>query len=424
MERRYPAIERMVERVRARFTGGDAKIARLFENCIGDTLDKTVKRLEDGSVYVITGDIPAMWLRDSACQLLPYVRFAREEPEIRDLLVGLCGTQARCILIDPYANAFNLPGSKSIWMSDRTAMREELWERKYEIDSLCHPVNLAWTLWKQSGTARQFTPEWKRAAERIIDTFRREQRHEEDSDYRFQRADCVFTDTLSREGKGALVKSGIGLIWSGFRPSDDACVYGYFIPGNMFAAVALDQIGEIAETVYQDVALAGRARAFAGELREAIAKYAVLPNIPKPWYAYEVDGFGQYLTMDDSNMPSLLALPMMGWCAPDDPIYLNTRRMILSQRNPYYYEGKCLRGVGSPHTPPNYVWDIALAVQGLTAIDAAEKYACIRMMADNDADTGMMHEGIHVDDPTRYTRPWFSWANAMYCALVMDYCGF
>lgn len=424
MERRYPAIERMVERVRARFTGGDAKIARLFENCIGDTLDKTVKRLEDGSVYVITGDIPAMWLRDSACQLLPYVRFAREEPEIRDLLVGLCGTQAHCINIDPYANAFNLPGSKSIWMSDRTAMREELWERKYEIDSLCHPVNLAWTLWKQSGTARQFTPEWKRAAERIIDTFRREQRHEEDSDYRFQRADCVFTDTLSREGKGALVKSGIGLIWSGFRPSDDACVYGYFIPGNMFAAVALDQIGEIAETVYQDVALAGRARAFAGELREAIAKYAVLPNIPKPWYAYEVDGFGQYLTMDDSNMPSLLALPMMGWCASDDPIYLNTRRMILSQRNPYYYEGKCLRGVGSPHTPPNYVWDIALAVQGLTAIDAAEKYACIRMMADNDADTGMMHEGIHVDDPTRYTRPWFSWANAMYCALVMDYCGF
>lgn len=424
MERRYPAIERMVERVRARFTGGDAKIARLFENCIGDTLDKTVKRLEDGSVYVITGDIPAMWLRDSACQLLPYVRFAREEPEIRDLLVGLCGTQARCILIDPYANAFNLPGSKSIWMSDRTAMREELWERKYEIDSLCHPVNLAWTLWKQSGTARQFTPEWKRAAERIIDTFRREQRHEEDSDYRFQRADCVFTDTLSREGKGALVKSGIGLIWSGFRPSDDACVYGYFIPGNMFAAVALDQIGEIAEMVYQDVALAGRARVFAAELREAIAKYAVLPNIPKPWYAYEVDGFGQYLTMDDSNMPSLLALPMMGWCASDDPIYLNTRRMILSQRNPYYYEGKCLRGVGSPHTPPNYVWDIALAVQGLTAFDAAEKYACIRMMADNDADTGMMHEGIHVDDPTRYTRPWFSWANAMYCALVMDYCGF
>lgn len=424
MEKQYPAIERMIERVRERFTGEDAKIAALFENCIGDTLSRTIKRASDGSVYVITGDIPAMWLRDSACQLLPYVRFAAEEPAIRDLLVDLCATQARCILIDPYANAFNLPGEKSLWMSDRTAMREELWERKYEIDSLCHPVNLAWTLWKQSGATAQFTPEWKRAAGLIIDTFRTEQHHEEDSDYRFERADCVFTDTLSRGGRGALVKSGTGLIFSGFRPSDDACVYGYFIPGNMFAAVVLDQIGEIADAVYGDAELARRARDFSRELRRAIAEYAVLPNIPRPFYAYEVDGFGQYLVMDDSNMPSLLALPMLGWCDRDDPLYLNTREMILSQRNPYYYEGRCLKGVGSPHTPPDYVWDIALAVQGLTATDPREQYDCIRMMADNDAGTGMMHEGIHVDDPARFTRPWFSWANAMFCQLVMVYCGF
>ena len=158
MEKRYPAIDRMIERIRKRFTGEDARIAQVFENCIGDTLSTTVKRMEDGSVYVITGDIPAMWLRDSACQLMPYVRFAGEEPEILDMLVGLCGTQAKCILIDPYANAFNVPGEKSIWMSDRTAMREELWERKYEIDSLCHPVSLAWTLWKKAGTTRHFTP--------------------------------------------------------------------------------------------------------------------------------------------------------------------------------------------------------------------------------------------------------------------------
>ena len=233
----------------------------------------------------------------------------------------------------------------------------------------------------------------------------------------------MFTDTLSRDGRGALVKSGIGLIWSGFRPSDDACVYGYYIPGNMFAVVALSQIGEIAEAVYGDAALAQRARAFSAEVRQAIAKYAVLPNIPVPYYAYEVDGFGQYLTMDDANVPSLMALPLMGWCDRDDPLYLNTRAMMLSQQNPFYYEGKCLRGIGSPHTPANYVWDIGLAVQGLTASDVGEKYACIRMMVDNDAGTGMMHEGIFVDDPTVFTRPWFSWANAMFCELVMDYCG-
>ena len=424
MEKQYPAISRMAARIRERFTGTDARIAEVFENCIGDTLSRTVKRLEDGSVYVITGDIPAMWLRDSACQMMPFIRFAGEEPEILEMLVKLAETQTRCILIDPYANAFNLPGEKSIWMSDRTAMREEVWERKYEIDSLCHPVSLAWTLWKRTGTTRHFTPAWKEAMKRIIETFRTEQHHEERSHYRFRRADCVYTDTLSREGRGALVNSGIGLIWSGFRPSDDACVYGYFIPGNMFAAVSLERIGEIAGAVYGDMELAKEARDFSAQLRAAIAEYAIPPRVDKPYYAYEVDGFGQYLTMDDANMPSLLALPMLGWCGPDDTLYRNTREVILSQRNPYFFEGSRMKGIGSPHTPANYVWDIALAVQGLTSTDPHEKYACIRMMADNDGGAGMMHEGVHVDDPSVYTRPWFSWANAMFCEAVMDYCGF
>ena len=424
MERRYAAIDRMIARVRQHLVMEEERIADVFENCIGDTLCNAIKRMEDGSVYVITGDIPAMWLRDSACQLLPYVRFAGEEPEIMELLVGLIQTQARCILTDPYANAFCLPGGESIWMSDRTAMRRGLWERKYEIDSLCHPVHLAWTLWKKTGEARHFTEPWKRAARKIIETFRTEQRHEERSDYTFERSDCVYTDTLSRDGKGALVRSGIGLIWSGFRPSDDACVYGYFIPGNMFAAVALDHIAEIAEKVYGDAELSAEARAFSDEIRAAIGKYAIPPHPRAPFYAYEVDGYGQYLVMDDANMPSLLALPLMGWCDADDPLYLNTRSVILSAANPYYFEGACLKGIGSPHTPPNYVWDIALAVQGLTAKDEREKYRCLRMMVDNDAGTGMMHESVSVDDPSSYTRPWFSWANAMFCELVMDYCGF
>ena len=423
MEKQYPAIERMIGRIREAFPEGESRVARVFENCISDTLSKTVTTLEDGSVYVITGDIPAMWLRDSACQLLPFIRFAREEPEILEMLVKLSQTQTRCILLDPYANAFNMPGKTSLWMSDRTAMKPELWERKYEIDSLCHPLRLAWKLWKDAGTTRHFTPEWKRAAETIIRLFRVEQDHENASDYTFERADCVFTDTLSRGGKGALVKPGTGLIWSGFRPSDDACMYGYFIPANMFAAVELDHIAEIATEVYGDSALAAEARALSSEVREAIAKYAVPPQTETPYYAYEVDGFGQYLVMDDANIPSLLSLPMLGWCAADDPLYLNTRAVILSEQNPYYYAGHRLRGIGSPHTPANYVWDIALAVQGLTAASREEKLDCIRMMVDNDAGTGMMHEGVCVDDPTRYTRPWFSWANSMFCELVMDYCG-
>lgn len=420
----YPVIDRTIEKVREKFKGEDARIADVFQHCISDTLQKTIHILEDGSVFVITGDIPAMWLRDSACQLTPFIRFAKEDADIREILVGLAKKQTEQILMDPYANAFKAEENPELgWMEDRTDMKPILWERKYEIDSLCHPIMMHWNLWKQCGTTEHFTEEWKKAVQKILKVFRIEQHHEEDSDYRFERADCVYTDTLSREGKGALVKSGTGLIWSGFRPSDDACVYGYLIPSNMLAACILEHIAEIAEVVYEDQELAQEAAVFAAEVRSAVEQYAVLPNKEKEYYAYEVDGYGQYLVMDDANLPSLLSMPYMGWCDKEDPRYLNTRKVILSAQNPYYYHGTNLRGIGSPHTPADYVWNISLAMQGLTAVDQEEQLWCIRMMEKNDAGTMQMHEGVYVNDPTKYTRPWFSWANSMFCELVLQYCG-
>lgn len=420
---KYAVIDNAVARIKEYFGTEDSRVAEVFEACISNTLQKTIHIQEDGSVYVITGDIPAMWLRDSACQLLPFLRFAKEDLEIREILTKLVSKQMECILFDPYANAFNAKADGSGWMQDKTDMKPELWERKYEIDSLCHPMRLSWLLWKETGSTEHFTEEWKKAAKTVIKTFRTEQDHEGQSTYSFERVDCVFTDTLSREGKGALVKSNIGLIWSGFRPSDDACVYGYLIPSNMFAAAVLGHIGEIAETIYQDHELAEEAYAFEKEVREAIAKYAIQPHTEKPFYSYEVDGFGQYLVMDDANIPGLLSAPFYGWCAPDDELYLNTRSVILSEQNPHYFKGKALQGIGSPHTPPNYVWHIAIAVQGLTAVSREEKYDCIKMLINTDAGTGFMHEGVQVDNPEEYTRPWFSWANSMFCELVMDYCG-
>ena len=420
----YASIDAMIQRVRQRFTGEDAYIAEVFASCIENTLQKTIFFSDKGEIFVATGDIPAMWLRDSTSQLTPFLRFAAQEPDIRELLLRLNRRQMRLVLLDPYANAFNMGAEGSIWQSDKTDMKPELWERKYEIDSLCFPVQLSWLMWKQAGITEQFDGEWLEAARLIVKTFRVEQDHERNSPYRFQRENCVFTDTLSRDGRGALVNGGIGLVWSAFRPSDDACVYGYLIPSNMFASVILGYMAEICRAFYGEEAQAAEAEAFSREIREAVGRYGVMPNVPEPFYAYEVDGFGQYLFMDDGNVPSLLSLPLIGWCDADDPLYRNTRAMILSHRNPYYYTGKRLRGVGSPHTPPDYVWDIALAVEGLTSRDPAEKLRLIRMMAENDDGTRLMHEGIHADDPSRYTRPWFSWANSMYCELVMDYCGF
>ena len=416
----YPAIQRAIEEVRRQFAD-EPRIADTFANCISDTLQKTIHPREDGLVDVITGDIPAMWLRDSACQLVPFLRLSEEEPELRELLSALSRRHAQLILSDPYANAFNVGDTASIWMQDDTDMKPFLWERKYEIDSLCHPLNMAWQLWRHTGEKSHLNDDWHAAFRAIIDVFRTEQDHEANSSYRFQRKNAPWTDTLSRDGKGALVKGGTGLIFSGFRPSDDACVYGYLIPANMQASVCLARMAELCRAVYQDEALAAEAEAFSRQVRAAVEQYAVVPFLD--FYAYEVDGFGQYNIMDDANLPSLMSMPYLGYCDRTDPRYLRTRKMALSSANPFYYCGKRLRGVGSPHTPPDYVWHIALAIQGLTAADRQEQLDCIHAMVGSDAGTGMMHEGVHCDDPARFTRPWFSWANSIFCELVMDYCG-
>lgn len=425
MEKRLPkAMEKLIAEVRETL-GEEKKLADMFETCFTNTLDTTVKKLEDGTAYVITGDIPAMWLRDSVCQLRPYLILAKEEEEIGDLLEGLAKRLCCCIKSDPYANAFNETENGNCWEKDETDMGEDVWERKYEVDSLCFPVQFCYLLWKNTGRTSHMGEEFKEAVRIILDVFKTEQNHEENSPYRFVRRNTYFTDTLSREGKGSLVKKNIGMTWSGFRPSDDACVYGYLVPSNMFAVVVLEYIGEIAETVLKDPELKREALDFAAEIREAVEHYAVLEQEQfGKVYAYEVDGFGQYLLMDDANVPSLLSIPYLGYTSFDQEIYQNTRRMILSEKNPYFYKGEAAQGIGSPHTPINYIWHISLAMQGLTAEDREEKKRILKLLAATDGDTGRMHEGFHADDPKQFTREWFSWANAVFCELVLDYCGY
>ena len=422
MHSNYQAITDMAERVKETY-GKDSKVARMFMACIENTLETTLSEQEDGSVFVITGDIPAMWLRDSACQLRPFLIFARKEPEIRKLIAGVIKKQMACILIDPYANAFNESANGNCYRHDKTRMNASLWERKYEVDSLCYPIQLSYLLWKNTGECGQFDEEWKRAAETVLRVFITEQNHEENSDYYFERENCPFTDTLSRGGKGALVKGNIGLTWSGFRPSDDACVYGYLIPSNMLASVILSYLAEIAEKIYYDGQLAARARQLSKEIREAVECYGIVPGAENEYYAYEVDGFGQYLIMDDANLPSLLAMPYFGYCEKENVRYKNTRKIVLSDRNPYYYRGTYARGIGSPHTKAGYVWDIALGIQGMTADTTEEKQEILKMMCHIDAGTDLMHEAIDADCPEHYTRPWFSWANSVFCEFVMDCLG-
>lgn len=417
-------VEEMIEVVKNVFKD-DEKIGKMFEKCFSNTLNKTVKKLSDGTTFVITGDIPAMWLRDSVCQLRPYLILAQNNEEIADTIGRLIKRQMDYISKDPYANAFNEDANGMGHQEDKTDMKPFIWERKYEVDSLCFPLQFSYLFWKNTGKSYIFTKEWKIAAKTIIATFRREQDHEHNSAYLFERSDCPYTDTLSREGKGAFVKSNIGMTWSGFRPSDDACVYGYLVPSNMFACVVLKYLREIALTVYQDELLAEEATTLAQEINESISKYAILKNEKYgDVYAYEVDGYGQYCVMDDANVPSLLSMPYLGFCEERDELYQNTRKMILSETNPFYFEGKELGGIGSPHTPEKYVWHISKAMEGLTSSDKKVKRDIIEQLKNTDAGTYMMHEGVYVDNATQYTREWFSWANAMFSELVLSYCGY
>lgn len=417
------SMKNLIARVKKELQN-DPKIGRMFETCYTNTITSTVKRMEDGTVHVITGDIPAMWLRDSAAQIKPYMVLAREDKEIREVILSLIRRQLACIRIDPYANAFNEEANGKCWERDETKQNDWVWERKYEIDSLCYPIWLSYLLWRHTGCTGQFDGKFAETVRTILEVFRIEQRHEERSGYRFIRRNTYFTDTLSREGKGALVKSGIGMTWSGFRPSDDACAYGYLIPSNMFAVVILGYLEEIAEKVLADKELQKEAGTLKKEIYEGIETYGITEKEGYGRvYAYEADGFGQFNLMDDANVPSLLSMSYLGYKGKDGEVAANTRRLILSEANPYFYSGKEAEGIGSPHTPPGYIWHIALAMQGLTETDREKKRELLETLARTDAGTGMMHEGFHKDDASRFTREWFSWANALFCELVLDYCG-
>lgn len=418
------SIEKILEKVNEVFRD-EPRVAEVFERCYTNTLDTTVKRADDGSTYVITGDIPAMWLRDSVAQIRPYLIPAREDPEIADLIAGLIRRQFFYINIDPYANAFNEGPNGNCWEKDETDMGPWIWERKYEIDSLCYPVQLAYLFWKNTGRTDQFDQEFIKGAERILEVFETEMDHEGKSPYRFIRRNSFYTDTLSRDGMGALVKPGVGLIWSGFRPSDDACTYGYLIPSNMFAVVILEYLHEIAGIVPGMEAVGEKALAMASTVRRGIEEYGVtkVEGIGMV-YAYEADGYGQFNLMDDANVPSLLSMGYLGYRPSSPEREAQTRELILSERNPYYYSGSCAAGIGSPHTPVRYIWHISMAIEGLTADTMEEKYEIIQRMISTDGGKGLMHEGFHVDHPENYTREWFSWANAMFCELVLQYCGY
>ncbi len=398
------------------------RLAWMFANCFPNTLDTTVHyRKRDGKddTFVYTGDIHAMWLRDSGAQVWPYVQFANNDSALKSMLAGVINRQFYSINIDPYANAFNDGPTGGDWMSDMTDMKLELHERKYEIDSLCYPIRLAYHYWMVTGDDSIFDDEWLKAIANVLKTFKEQQRKDGVGPYKFQRRTERQFDTLSNDGLGAPVNP-VGLIVSSFRPSDDATVLQFLIPSNFFAVSALQKAAEILTKVNKNTELAKQCTELADEVAAALEQYAIYDH-PEfgEIYAFEVDGFGNYHLMDDANVPSLLAMKYLNPEVIDNDIYANTRRFVWSESNPYFFRGKAGEGIGGPHIGYDMAWPMSIMMKAFTSDDDAEIKWCIEMLMRTDAGTGFMHESFNVDNPKNFTRKWFAWQNTLFGELIV-----
>ena len=422
---RSRAVDAAIASVGAKIA--DPELAWIFSNCLPNTLDTTVTYgsfAGEPDTVVITGDIAAMWLRDSSAQVWPYMQFVGADPELAKLVQGVIRRQVRCILADPYANAFMpdlssktpLPWSKT----DDTEMKPGVGERKWEVDSLCYPVRLAHRYWNETGDTSPFDANWREAMRLVVATLQAQQRKSSRGPYHFQRTSPIPTDTLGGDGYGNPAKP-VGLIYSGFRPSDDACIYPLNVPGNFFVVQALLWIAEMFTEIAHDNAAAREASGLATEVKTALGRYATArhPEAGEIW-AYEVDGFGNALFMDDANVPSLLGLPYLGCCAVTDPLYQATRRFVLSSANPYFFRGSVAEGIGGPNVGLNMIWPMSIIIRALTTEDEEEQLRCLRWLKKSNAGKGFMHESFNKDDPAKFTRDWFAWANTLFGELILS----
>ena len=415
------AVENTIKKVKKSIA--DPELAWIFENCFPNTLDTTVNHYQKNGkpyTYVITGDIDAMWLRDSSAQVFPYLSLVKEDEKLKNLLKGVINKQIEFVLLDPYANAFYNDNQKvSEWKNDYTEMKPGAHERKWEVDSLCYVMRLSYHYWKTTGDASIFDEDWKNAMLLILKTFREQQRKENKGPYKFQRGNGNPLDTQFGGGYGNPTHKN-GLIHSMFRPSDDATFYPYLVSSNMFAVVSLRQISEIFKTNFSSLNADNQFIELANEVDETIKNYAIFER--KEFgkiYALEIDGFGNALFMDDANVPNLLSIPYLGYTSYHNEIYKNTRKFSLSTANPWFNEGKFAKGIGGPHVGENKIWPLGLIMQALTTDDDEEIFYCLKTLKNTHAGTGFIHESFDVNNPKDFSRSWFAWANTLFGELIL-----
>ncbi|KAJ4364765.1 hypothetical protein N0V95_000713 [Ascochyta clinopodiicola] len=428
----------------------DPDLYRLFQNAYPNTLDTAIRwkgvaadNAEEELTFIITGDINAMWLRDSSNQMqsyLPLLNASSDPNSIASLYRGVINLQARYLLTSPYCNSFQPPVESGIGVALNDAASEDtvfptysnqsVFECKYELDSLGAFLQISTDYYRATGDYEFFGKfQWISAVEAVLKvahdmmlpTYGSEGEVLE-SPYTFTRQTTRATETFSNDGIGNPVANGTGLIRSGFRPSDDSTIFQLFIPANMMFSAFLASASEIMGKLNtgNSTSLAQQMSALSDSLRNAIETYGTVnhPTYSKV-YAFEVDGFGSNAIMDDANIPSLLSAPFLGYSI-DAETYANTRNLILSATNPYYMRGPVINAIGGPHQGPGMAWPMASIVRILTSDNDDEITNELRQIVSSTDRLGLIHESINTFNQSDWTRQWFSWANGLFGQMILD----
>lgn len=413
-----PAVERAVRKICDSIV--DKDLCETFSACAMDTLQRAVYHNFDPvfpDTFILSGEKPALFLRDSAIQMDPYIRFAGDDPALALMIKGLVARHCRCILLDPYANAFlYYPNDRSEHSGDLTTMKPGVYERKYAMDSLCFSFRLAHRYWSVTGDSTILTDEWRRAARRVIDIWRLEQNHTRESGYRFQRLTGLDTDTLSHEGQGSPV-AFTRMTWSGFRPGESRCELHYPIAGQAFATVALGQVQALADAAGLD-GLVHEAAGLREDLEAGIAAHGHMLIGGIDVLANEVDGRGTQLFLDEPQVDSLLGLPYLGYCTVEDPIYRATREAVLSSRNELFVEGTLGAGLRNLTDAAGRIAPMSILLRGLTAGEKSELQESLQMLLRLQAGNRHMRESVDANDANVASQRWVPVANALFAELV------
>ncbi|KAJ7616584.1 Six-hairpin glycosidase-like protein [Roridomyces roridus] len=432
------AVEKVVANLTSRMK--DPDLARLFENTYTNTLDTTVKWFNENLTFVVTGDIPAEWLRDSSNQFKVYLPLVKQDQALQDLSRGVINLQAQYIGEYPYCNAFQPPpesGLPAECCSGDTGAAVSppdnltiVWTCGYELDSVLSFLQLSRLYYQYSQDKSIFTfnnGAWFSAVENIMQLIHDQAIPTYDAAgnvISFYNISGPNQQYMKNDGRGP-PKANTGLIvyiGTTYRPSDDVVAFPYNIPHQAMAVVELRALAALLKEVGLRPDIQSEATTRASTVEAALWKWGTV--LTKDWgevFAYEVDGYGGTAMQDDPNVPSLVSIPYLGFVNATNNVYANTRKMVLStQGNPYYGFGPMIRGVSSPHIDEKHVWPMGLITEVVTSTEDSDILVKLEYLKNTTTGLGLMHESVNTHDGSDYTRPWFAWANSYFGEAILQ----